>query len=210
MRVIALCDDQFGTDVVDRLKPLLSDRFSIITLPSLEPKLVPYDMGASVIYMPISARPIYAYCRKIDDLSFASGAGFLPAVLETSKIYVGPFIRPGSTPCWECWEERFNSQHPFAAERRQLLTHYDAAKYLPTVGFMPYTVTATAAMLALILTGDCPSEARVCSVSVIDIFDHNVTTDYYVGRHLCSKCSVARHYKDRTITSLVDFVQKHA
>lgn len=133
-----------------------------------------------------SWRPELALCEEIDALAHDTERPWLPVVLETAAVRVGPLIRPPYAPCFRCYRLR-RSQHDLQARTTSLLTgRYDRDPHCGPGGFLPHHARAAAAVVAAYADGapgTGPGRVSTVRLRRWDVEAHRV-----VPCHGCTRC----------------------
>jgi bacteriocin biosynthesis cyclodehydratase domain-containing protein len=147
-------------------------------------------------------RPVPRLCEMLDQLSFEWQRPFLPVVLDSTALRVGPAVVPGSGPCWGCWVRRSMQHADSPKEQAALLRHYAENAADGPRGFLePFAMMAATRALKTI-------EALESSIDVagyiwqIDILTRNITSGTLVGVHDCPRCGMHRPALTRSYAEL--------
>ncbi|MGW5124036.1 TOMM precursor leader peptide-binding protein [Streptomyces sp. NPDC004069] len=133
-------------------------------------------------------RPEPALFRRLDSMAHEAGRSWLPVVLETAVVRVGPLVRPAQAPCFRCYERR-RSQHDLQAPITALLKHrYDRDPSLGPGGFLPHHARAAAAVAAAYADGAPGTGPGL--VSTVRLREWGVDADRVVPWHGCERCDV--------------------
>jgi bacteriocin biosynthesis cyclodehydratase domain-containing protein len=154
------------------------------------------DNGVAVLAL---SRPSPALCERADELAHHTGTAWLPVVAETAVIRVGPYIRPGSAPCFACYAER-RSQHDRHRHRTELLHRaYDRDDALAPTGFLPHTARLAAAGARLAIRRAVPGE-----VITLRTDDARVSADTVLPRSSCARCGSVEYRRPLLATLRLD------
>ncbi|MFD8810001.1 TOMM precursor leader peptide-binding protein [Streptomyces sp. NPDC059627] len=131
-------------------------------------------------------RPEPGLCEELDALAYRHGRSWLPVVLETAVIRVGPLVRPPYAPCFGCYRRR-RGQHDLQARTTSLLTaRYDREPHCGPGGFLPHHARAAAALAAAYADGAPGTGTGL--VSTIRLREWGVEAHPVVPCHGCTRC----------------------
>ncbi|WP_157252764.1 TOMM precursor leader peptide-binding protein [Nonomuraea typhae] len=136
-------------------------------------------------------RPHPRECERADELSHATGVPWLPVIMDSGTITVGPFVRPGEGPCFRCYAERRVQHDKKWISTRALNAAYDADPAGGPAGYLPHHARMAAAVATTVL-----ERATVGSVVAIVLRQLSVSSDRVIGRHGCDRCDLARPARD--------------
>jgi molybdopterin-synthase adenylyltransferase len=88
--------------------------------------------------------------QEMNRVCVSAGIHFLPVVLADFIGYVGPFVIPGETPCFDCFLSREESNAPDFGLQRALRA--SAPDNHDTIGFHPSMASVLGDMAAIELT----------------------------------------------------------
>jgi bacteriocin biosynthesis cyclodehydratase domain-containing protein len=146
-----------------------------------------FDGDAGVVVLALS-RPSPALCAQADELAHRTGTAWLPIVPETTLVRVGPYVRPRTAPCFDCYAER-RSQHDRHRHRTEILHRaFDDDDGLGPTGFLPHTARLAAAGARLALRRALPGE-----VITLRTDDARVSADTVLPRSSCARCGTTAH-----------------
>jgi bacteriocin biosynthesis cyclodehydratase domain-containing protein len=194
--------DPFGVEVLHHLRKLVPDRSEFMQLAISDRLPRNIEFNSDAIYVPISGSPIGALYVDLDERAYRDNLQFMPVMIDGSDLRVGPWVVPRQTPCWECWNERLNSQHYFAEERSFLIAEHCRQPGSYHLAFMPFTASLAAARIAITLDGSQSVRRGFGTVWTMNIFTRDASVIEYVGRHRCPKCSLPDVPHDRSIAAL--------
>ncbi|MER6014545.1 TOMM precursor leader peptide-binding protein [Streptomyces bluensis] len=133
-------------------------------------------------------RPEPALCEEIDALAHDVGRSWLPVVLETAVVRVGPLVRPPYAPCFGCYRRR-RSQHDLQARTTSLLTdRYDRDPHCGPGGFLPHHARAAGSVAAAYVDGAPGTGTGL--VSTVRLREWGVEAHRVVPCHGCTRCGV--------------------
>lgn len=150
-------------------------------------------------YILATWRPMPLFCELVSHMSLERNKPFIPIVMESDRLAIGPVVIPGGQGCWQCYVKR-SQQHPRAAVERSALLHYYASH--PTEGpgghLRPFAFIA-AGLCGAILEELDNEVAQPGQLWHLDLMTRRVTGGFLLGVHDCSYCGLHRPVRDRSI-----------
>jgi bacteriocin biosynthesis cyclodehydratase domain-containing protein len=146
-------------------------------------------------------RPYDELCAFLNSISYEYNIPFLPAVLDCTKIILGPLVLPGCGACWACWAKR-SKQHDRWLRYRSIVREYYSAN--PGSGPKAYLDSAalmTAGFLSKAVTALRRGELGGVMWK-IDPLLLSITTSRVVGVHGCPFCGLKRSAEARTFLDI--------
>ncbi|SDR04535.1 TOMM precursor leader peptide-binding protein [Thermostaphylospora chromogena] len=142
-------------------------------------------------------RPADAFCARADAMAHENGTPWLPIVLRHPHVLVGPLVRPGVGPCFDCYRRRLAQHDPDWANTARVHAAYDADPALGPRGFLPPHARAAAGIAASMLRragepagrepyGWAPGEVVALSTGDLSVTGHAV-----LPCHGCERCAAA-------------------
>ncbi|HEY2913385.1 MAG TPA: TOMM precursor leader peptide-binding protein [Candidatus Angelobacter sp.] len=185
----------FGRAVVRHLHTFRPDLIEtqvvddMIALPTVWP--------SSFAVILASWRPVPHFCELLDQLSFAWNQPFIPMILDSTMLRIGPVVIPGKGSCWACWVRRYRQHDSWRKERKVLLEYYASHPEAGPKGYLePFAVIA-ASRLAMILASLNSSNPQAGQIWQIDMITRETTQGTVVGIHDCPKCGSHRPALER-------------
>ncbi|WP_330323593.1 TOMM precursor leader peptide-binding protein [Streptomyces pseudovenezuelae] len=133
-------------------------------------------------------RPEPALFQELDSLAHETGRNWLPVVLESATVRIGPLIRPFHAPCFRCYRRR-RAQHDLQSSISLLLTErYDRDPSCGPGGFLPHHARAAAAVAAGYADGAAGTGTGL--VSTVRLREWGVDAHRVVPWHDCEHCAV--------------------
>lgn len=179
----------FRTDIAETV---VTD--DTIALPAVSPK--------SWAVILASWRPAPRFCELLDEFSFTWERPFVPVILDSTILRIGPVVIPGRGSCWGCWARRYTQHDSWQEERRVLLEHYASHPAAGPQGYLEPFAMIGASRLASILSSLAGSSAPAGHVWQIDVITREITEGIVVGVHDCSKCGLHRPAPERSFSSM--------
>jgi bacteriocin biosynthesis cyclodehydratase domain-containing protein len=181
----------FHTDLVETI---VTD--DTIALPAVWPK------SCAVIIA--SWRPVPHFCELLNELSFTWGRPFMPLILDSTILRIGPVVIPGRGSCWTCWARRHRQHDAWRQERSVLLEHYAGNPTAGPKGYLEPFALIGASRLASILVALQDSSAPAGRVWQIDVITREITAGMVAGIHDCPKCGLHRPMAERSFSAMQD------
>ena len=139
-------------------------------------------------------RPSPRLCEAADQQSFLSGKPWLPVVMDSPALRVGPLVRPPDAPCFRCFARR-RTQHDVEHRSTQMLyAAYDRDEHCGPRGYLPQHARIAAALIADVLNmwraaDDEDERPPVGEVREFRPSDQRLTTSKVVPCHDCRRCA---------------------
>jgi len=170
---------QFRQDIVETV--LKEDR---IPMPEVWP--------ASRMHLLASWRPVPALCELLGDLSWEWQRAFVPLMLDSTIMRLGPVILPENGSCWRCWAQRSKQHARWPEEQAALLEHYAAHAEAGPQGYLEAFAMMGAAQLAHTIDQLDSGAAIGGRIWNMDIMTREITTSTVVPIHDCPHCGLHR------------------
>lgn len=186
----------FGQAVAQYLRAFRTDLVETtvtddtIALPAVWPK------SCAVILA--SWRPVPHLCELLNDLSFTWGRPFIPLVLDSTILRIGPIIIPNHGSCWTCWASRYRQHDAWRQERRVLLEHYASHPAAGPRGYLEPFAMVGASRLASILAALKDPSVPAGRIWQIDLITREMITGTVVGVNDCPQCGLHRPIAERS------------
>ena len=132
------------------------------------------------------------YMRDWNKFCIAQGINFLPVVLQDLSGYVGPFVIPGQTACFECLRIRENSN--VEERERARVPERAAANGQHTVGFLPSMARIVGDLAALEVskfTGGWLRNKSIGTLIEIDFLEPGLSARKVLKQPWCGVCGSA-------------------
>lgn len=193
----------FGHAVGDYLKTFRSDievtsvRNNVIPLPETWP-----DSRVNVV---AAWRAVPTLCELLDQLSHKWLRPFVPLILDSPVLRLGPIVSPGNGCCWNCWIRRRRQHATWPDEQLALTEHYAAHAESGPRGYLePFAMMGAARIAHAIDALDAlDSSAPIAGhVWQIDLVTRKVTCSTVVGIHDCARCGLHRLAATRSFAEM--------
>ena len=149
-----------------------------------------------------SWRPAPILCEVLQEVSYEQGVPFIPVVLDSTSLRVGPVVVPREGCCWSCWLQRVRQHCDWPDVHRTLSRHYDDNPQAGPEGFLePFAALAAERLGDLIEALGRPNHLAGY-VWEIDVMTCNVTEAIAIGVHDCPRCGLHRPQLTRSVDIL--------
>ena len=140
----------------------------------------------------VAWRPVPDLCELADQSSHQCRVPFIPVVLDSPTLRIGPVVVPGHGSCWACWSKRSRQRSPWSNQKSVLVRHYASHPEEGPHGYLESFAALAAARI-------CPLIEAVDSASnlggyiwQIDVITRKITTRTVIGIHDCPRCGTHR------------------
>jgi bacteriocin biosynthesis cyclodehydratase domain-containing protein len=190
----------FGRAVARYLRAFRTDLVeTVVTGDTITLPPVSHQSCAVII---ASWRPVPHFCELLDDLSFTCRRPFVPVILDSTIVRIGPVVIPGRGSCWSCWARRYTQHDTWREERHVLLDHYASQPTAGPQGYLEPFAMIGASRLASLLNKLTDSNSPAGDIWQIDVITREIATGTVVGVHDCPRCGLHRSAAKRGSTSM--------
>lgn len=193
----------FGYDVARRLASSLGS----VTHTSFEgaPSSAPAYWPSAGAYVLAAWRPVPRLTGTLDHLCHAWRRPFLPAILEGSRLRLGPAVVPGAGACYRCYELRRLQHSKSPQVERALDRHYDENPQSGPQGHLKIFAGIAATRLEQWITALGHDPASIAGrIWSLDVLSRQVATSRVLGVHGCARCGLGRDEATRGHKPLTD------
>lgn len=169
-RFLALNSDAIETPIVDHTLPM------------------PETWPSARLHVLFSWRPAPAICELMEELSYKWRLPFIPVVIDSARLQIGPVIVPGETACWTCWIHRSRQHSPWPDSHASLLQHYATHASEGPAGYLELFAEMAASRVHSIIESLESSASDPGSIWQIDMLTRKILTGRVVGIHDCPRC----------------------
>jgi bacteriocin biosynthesis cyclodehydratase domain-containing protein len=144
---------------------------------------------------------------KLDDACFAATVRWCAVYPSEDRLICGPFIAPGSGPCFRCFLRRYLCHHPAPERELCLQRAYERDPNLGPQGFLAQTAWIAASMLVATAGMNQAEGGRLLE---INLFDADFLHTRVIPVHNCSRCRrhpLLTRNGDRFVNRLVPSIQ---
>jgi bacteriocin biosynthesis cyclodehydratase domain-containing protein len=147
-------------------------------------------------------RPLPRLCELVSQISLNRHKPFIPIVLESDRMTIGPVVISGGQGCWQCYAKR-SLQHTHAAfERSTLLQYYASHPKEGPGGHLRAFAFIAAGRCGAILDDLDNEVAQPGLLWHLDLMSRRVATGVLLGVHNCPYCGLHRPDHDRSIRDM--------
>jgi len=148
-----------------------------------------------------ASHPVPHLCDQIDKLTHERGAAFVPVILESALLRVGPVVLSGQPPCWDCWIRRRAQFASSPNVHQALLQHYSASNRGPRGHLASFAAMAAGRVASVLAALDAkqPVAGRVWQ---IDLLTRAMTAGRAEGIHDCPRCGLHRAAATRSVLEM--------
>lgn len=184
----------FGRAVARRLRSLRRD----VVETAGEDAAAAAEWPAARIGVVAAWRPVPDLCDSSDEESHRRGRPFLPLVVESATLCLGPVIVPGAGSCWRCWVRRTHQHAPGSSRRLALWRHYAGDSGAGPQGYLEPFAAVAAARVSQIVDALDAHEPVAGQVWQMHMITRRITTATLVGVHACPRCGLRREARTRS------------
>jgi bacteriocin biosynthesis cyclodehydratase domain-containing protein len=144
-------------------------------------------------------RPAPDLCELLDLSSHEDQCPFLPLVIDSASMYLGPVSIPGRGSCWNCWTVRSSQQEHWPGRRLGLSKFYTENPTAGPSGYLePFAMIAAARISQAIDALDRGTMAGG-QLWEMDLMTRVVTTSVVVAVHRCPRCGLRLPPETRSV-----------
>ncbi len=146
----------------------------------------------------VAWRPVPQLCELVSVISHDRAVPFIPLILDSGVLRLGPIIIPESSACWKCWIMRSRQHSPNPQERSALLTFYDANPEAGPAGYLEPLAMLAAAQIKRAFQLCLHPDQVGGDIWEINLFSSQVRTGRLLGVDGCPVCGLNRSLETRT------------
>lgn len=163
---------------------------------------LPETWPASRINVLASWKPAPSLCQLLEEITFSSFCPFVPLMVDSTVLRLGPVVLPGEGCCWSCWVKRWKQHSESPEAHSALLGYYAAHPEAGAQGFLePFAVIAASRLAETIEDLDASLTAGG-SIWQMDLLTREIVTSVAVGVHNCPRCGLHREAANLSYTGL--------
>lgn len=148
-----------------------------------------------------ACRPVPHLCELLDQIAFEHRRPFIPLVLDSTVLQLGPIVLPGAS-CWACWVQRLLQHATWSSELSALLQYYSSNGSQGPVGYLePFAVMGASQVVQAVDALD-QSSAIPGYIWQFDVVRRNIMTSTVVGVHNCPRCGLHRSEATRSYAEI--------
>jgi bacteriocin biosynthesis cyclodehydratase domain-containing protein len=190
----------FGSAVARQLKTLRRDFVGITVAGSAFPTDSRWTTAR--MYIVASWRPVADLCESITNLSCQQERPFVPLVMDSAMLRLGPVFIPGQGGCWDCWTRRSRQHSPSREEHSALADHYATHPDDGPQGYLEPFALIGAARISAVMDAADSLFSMGGYLWQIDLMTRIITTGKVVGIHDCPRCGLHRPPTTRTFSEM--------
>lgn len=157
---------------------------------------------AADIYVAATWRPVPGLCRSLSDHAFRMGTPFIPLIVDSSTLCLGPIIVPGKSGCWRCWELRLQQHSALPREQSALLRFYEENPRAGPGGYLESFASMCAARIAAGIQSQNHLQELAGHIWQVHMLTQEVSTNFLIGVDGCAWCGLGRPFKNRTYAEI--------
>ena len=190
----------FGKAVATYMKEMRSDLFETPVDNAILP--LPTTWLPARCILLASWKPVPPLCELLDDVCHKWDRPFLPLILDSRYMRLGPAIIPGLEGCWKCWNRRYRKQLTFPEDYSALLSHYESEPGSGPSGFLESFAMMGAARLSQIIDAIDSGVDRAGFIWQLDMLTGAISTGKLIGIHGCERCGTGRREDVRSYADM--------
>lgn len=199
-RIHILSAGAFGHAVASHLASIRADVSETVVAGNVVP--LPETWPPSRMNVLASWRPAPALCELLEQEAFSRTLPFIPLMLDSTALRLGPVVLPGEGCCWMCWAKRWKHHAEWPEAHAALMAHYGATPEAGPKGYLePFALLAAARLSELIEDVDS-LKASGGYIWQIDMMTREITTSIALGFHNCPRCGLHRDATQRSYATL--------
>jgi bacteriocin biosynthesis cyclodehydratase domain-containing protein len=190
----------FGHAVVRYLRVIRADIIESTLLGKMPPPVEPWPMARMRVVA--AWRPVPELCELLDQACWDNLLPFIPLVLDSGVLRLGPIVVPGKGSCWNCWVRRFAQHAAWPREQKAVLHHYSSEETSGPQGFLEAFACLAAARISDCIDSLDTSRSIPGSIWEIDLMTRAIMTSKVIGIHGCPRCGLHRAEATRGFAEL--------
>jgi bacteriocin biosynthesis cyclodehydratase domain-containing protein len=157
---------------------------------------------AADIYIAAAWRPVSRLCQSLSEHAFQTRTPFIPLIVDSSILRVGPVIVPGKSGCWRCWQLRSQQHAALPREQAELLRFYENNPHAGPGGYLEPFAAMGAARIASVIQSQSHLQELAGHIWQIHLFTKEVSTSFLIGIDGCAWCGLGRPFESRTYAGI--------
>jgi bacteriocin biosynthesis cyclodehydratase domain-containing protein len=199
-RIHLLSVGGFGRAVADHLKAIHQDVVTTEVIANEIP--VPQTWPAARVIALAAWRPVPSICELLDRIARQGNMVFIPLILNSMLLRLGPVIQAGTGCCWACWVRRRRQHDPWPNEQAKLELSYASDPELGAKGYLEPMAMLGSAMLVRTIASLASNEGISGQVVQVELATRRIASSSVMGIHDCPKCGMGRPCTTRTYETL--------
>jgi bacteriocin biosynthesis cyclodehydratase domain-containing protein len=149
-----------------------------------------------------SRRPLTGMLETIDTIFHQQQRTFVPLIVDSTVLRLGPIVVPGSGSCWTCWQRR-SLQHAARPEETAMVSnYYETHPDAGPDGYLEPFAMMGAARITQVLEASKSLASQAGHVWQIDMMTRLITTSIVEGVHDCPRCGLHRPPETRSFADM--------
>lgn len=202
-----LAPDEFGQAVGEALQELVP--WAVQMTLSIEQFLKTPDLPGAQAYLLVAGYPASRLCHILNDLSYTHQVPFLPAIISSPYLEIGPLVIPGSGACYACYECRFLQHTALPQVHKRRHQYYDTHPIPDPVGYLPPLAFLTATRLVQLLVQGLERPGHAGGYywrwNIVHAEAHQ---SHVIGMHGCMYCGLKRDEKGRSFQAMQGYLRR--
>jgi hypothetical protein len=149
-----------------------------------------------------ASRPEPVICDLFDQECAKGATAFIPLILDSCVLRLGPLVLPGTRCCWRCWSYRILQHSDSPRHQRAINDFYSAHPNVGPQGYLEPFALMGAARILQALAGIQNSVAEGGYYWQLNVITRDVISGIAVGISGCSRCGTHYSVGSRTCSKL--------
>jgi hypothetical protein len=156
--------------------------------------------GHARVNVVIAWRPVPDLCDYLDLISRQNRQFFVPLVMESAVLRLGPVITPEEGGCWPCWTKRAGQHTTSIDDHAAVMNYYSMHPFSGPRGYLePYAMLAA---VKIKQTVDSLPSVPAGYIWQLDTITRHILTGVMLGLHNCPRCGLHRDESTRSTSEL--------
>jgi len=148
-----------------------------------------------------SWRPVPQLCRELSDLTCERKIDFLPIILGSGAMYIGPLVRAGQGGCWNCYEARIHRHQTPTNDQDKLADFYSSNISVGPQGYVE-PLAQIAGGCSTYLLREAEKGSVVPSLYRYNLLARTLDSSVLLGVHNCVDCGLHRTADARSFAEM--------
>lgn len=140
--------------------------------------------------------------RQLDVEVHKRNIPFIPVVLDSPFLVVGPVIIPGNEGCYHCYHERIMQHHPNAELTRSVQQYYNDQQIVGVQGYHPADIVLIGNLLKRIVERPEMYQGKFFRLNEVT---REWNKSSVTGIHSCPRCGLQRDEETRGYLGLAQY-----
>ncbi|MGF7050660.1 bacteriocin biosynthesis cyclodehydratase domain-containing protein [Paenibacillus sp. DS2015] len=142
--------------------------------------------------------------RQLDVEVHKQSIPFIPVILDSPLLVVGPVIIPGNEGCYHCYHQRIMQHHPNAELTRSVQQHYNDQQIEGVQGYHPADVILIGSLLKKIVESPELFQGKFFLLNEVT---RELNCSSVTGVHNCPRCGLQRDEATRGYLGLAQHLR---